>query len=135
MKETKWMGTVYDPDVPMSDGGDTRMTAAEEVLAYLLIEVSGAPDDVPYSPNQAQLILETKLKEGQKLEAAYAEHLSKRRESRSSAPDLLEALKSAAAVIGDWSRANGMTSLSLYHPLMVAQRAMYAAIAKAEGRS
>ncbi|WP_322883246.1 hypothetical protein U8C37_09620 [Sinorhizobium medicae] len=54
------------------------------------------------------------------------------------APDLLAALKSAAAAIGDWSRptgANGMTSASLGHPLMVAQRAMYDVIAKAEDRS
>lgn len=54
------------------------------------------------------------------------------------APDMLGALKSAAAAIGDWSRptgANGMTSASLGHPLMVAQRAMYDVIAKAEDRS
>lgn len=54
------------------------------------------------------------------------------------APALLEALKGAAAAIGDWSRptgANGMTSASLGHPLMVAQRVIYDAIAKAEGRS
>lgn len=52
------------------------------------------------------------------------------------APELLDALKSAAAAIGDWSRptgANGMTSASLDHPLMKAQRAAYDAIAKAEG--
>ncbi|MDX0276744.1 hypothetical protein [Sinorhizobium meliloti] len=54
------------------------------------------------------------------------------------APDLLAALKSAAAAIGDWSRptgANGMVPASLGHPLMVAQNQMYDAIAKAEGRS
>jgi len=53
------------------------------------------------------------------------------------APEILAALKSAAAAIGDWSRptgANGMTSASLSHPLMVEQRLAYDAIAKAEGR-
>ncbi|PDT47298.1 hypothetical protein CO661_14040 [Sinorhizobium fredii] len=54
------------------------------------------------------------------------------------APDLLAALKSAAAAIGDWSRptgANGMTCARLSHPLMDAQREIYDVIAKAEGRS
>ncbi|MBD8556873.1 hypothetical protein IFT84_20390 [Rhizobium sp. CFBP 8762] len=36
---------LYDGTVPMADGGDTRMTAAEEVLAWLLIEKIGVPDD------------------------------------------------------------------------------------------
>jgi hypothetical protein len=60
------------------------------------------------------------------------------RELRQKVGDLLSALKSAAASIGDWSRptgANGMTPASPDHPLMVAQRAAYDAIAKAEGRS
>lgn len=82
MTNHQWSGWVYDADHPMSDGGDTRMTAAEEVLAYLLIEVVGAPDDVPYSPNQAQLLLEDRLKEGKRLEEAYGEHLRQRREAR-----------------------------------------------------
>lgn len=72
-------GWVYDPDHPMSDGGDTRMTAAEEVLAYLLIEVIGSPDDVPYTPNDAQRIIEDRLKEGRRLEADYSELLRQRR--------------------------------------------------------
>ncbi|WP_146175680.1 hypothetical protein [Agrobacterium pusense] len=80
-KETQWAGWVYDPDHQMSDGRDTRMTAAEEVLAYLLIEVCGAPDDVPYSPNQAQVILEERLKEGRRLEECYGDFLRDRRAS------------------------------------------------------
>lgn len=72
-------GWVYDSDHPMSDGHDTRMTAAEEVLAYLLIEVNGSPDDVPYSPNEAQRILEDRLREGRRLETDYAEFLAHRR--------------------------------------------------------
>lgn len=80
-KETQWAGWVYDPDHPMSDGSDTRMTAAEEVLAYLLIEVCGSPDDVAYSPNQAQVILEDRLKEGRRLEECYGDFLRDRRAS------------------------------------------------------
>lgn len=72
-------GWIYDPEHPMSDGGDTRMTAAEEVLAYLLVEVNGSPDDVPYSPNDAQRILEDRLREGKRLEESYAAFLSERR--------------------------------------------------------
>ena len=82
MSNHQWSGWVYDPDHAMSDGSDTRMTAAEEVLAYLLIEVVGAPDDVSYSPNQAQVLLEDRLKEGRRLEEAYGAHLRLRRENR-----------------------------------------------------
>ena len=45
-------------DAPMACGGDDDpMTAAEEVLAWLLIEKIGVPDDVTYTPNQAQEII------------------------------------------------------------------------------
>ncbi|MFJ6322316.1 MULTISPECIES: hypothetical protein [unclassified Rhizobium] len=72
-------GRIYDPSALMADGSEDRMTAAEEVLAYLLIEVTGSPDDVPYSPNEAQRILEDRLKEGRRLETDYAEFLNQRR--------------------------------------------------------
>lgn len=52
---------LFKGDQPMVDGGDTPMTAAEEVLAWLLIEKIGAPDDVPYSPDQAQEIIAAHL--------------------------------------------------------------------------
>ncbi|WPE19848.1 hypothetical protein [Shinella zoogloeoides] len=48
---------LYDGTKPMADGGDTPMTAAEEVLAWLLVEKIGVPDDVSYSPDQAQEII------------------------------------------------------------------------------
>lgn len=73
------MGWVYDHDHAMSDGNDTRMTAAEEVLAYLLVEVIGAPDDVPYSPNEAQVLIENRLKDGKRLEEVEAGRLARRR--------------------------------------------------------
>ena len=41
--------------------GDNRMTAAEEVLAWILIEKIGVPDDVGYSPQQAQDIIVSRL--------------------------------------------------------------------------
>lgn len=52
---------LYNAAAPMADGGDTRMTAAEEVLAWLLVEKIGAPDDVSYSPDQAQQIIVNRL--------------------------------------------------------------------------
>ncbi|WP_119256255.1 hypothetical protein [Shinella zoogloeoides] len=52
---------LYDAAAPMADGGDTPMTAAEEVLAWLLIEKIGVPDDVPYSPDEAQKIIAARL--------------------------------------------------------------------------
>lgn len=59
---------LYDPDGLMSDGGETRMTAAEEVLAYLLVEIIGVPDDEAYSPTRAQLAIETKLQQARELD-------------------------------------------------------------------
>lgn len=52
---------LYNAAAPMADGGDTRMTAAEEVLAWLLVEKIGVPDDVSYSPDQAQQIIVNRL--------------------------------------------------------------------------
>src|SRR3546814_8733440 len=52
----------------MADGGDTPMTAAEAVLAWLLIEKIGVPDDVGYSPNQAQEIIVRRLDLARELE-------------------------------------------------------------------
>ncbi len=54
---------LYNADALMNDGGDNRQTAAEEVLTYLLIEVVGAPDDVPYSANRAGVLIEERLKQ------------------------------------------------------------------------
>lgn len=54
------------------------------------------------------------------------------------APEMLEALKSMVAAIGDWTRptgANGMVPAREDHPLVVAARAATTAIAKAEGQS
>lgn len=54
-------------DMPMADGSDENpMSAAEEVLVWLLIEKIGVPDDVSYTPNQAQKIIEAKLDEVKK---------------------------------------------------------------------
>ncbi|QIB36833.1 hypothetical protein G3A56_01490 [Rhizobium oryzihabitans] len=52
---------LYNADALMNDGGNNRQTAAEEVLTYLLIEVVGAPDDVPYSANRAGVLIEERL--------------------------------------------------------------------------
>jgi len=52
---------LFDSSVPMADGGETPMTAAEEVLVWLLVEKIGVPDDVSYSPDQAQKIITDRL--------------------------------------------------------------------------
>ncbi|MCJ8518967.1 hypothetical protein ABID21_001869 [Pseudorhizobium tarimense] len=58
-------GRLYDGAAPMADGGDTPMTAAEEVLAWLLVEKIGVPDDVSYTPDQAQKIIADRLAQTQ----------------------------------------------------------------------
>jgi hypothetical protein len=63
---------LYDADALMADGGKICMTAAEEVLAYLLVEIVGVPDDEGYSPNRAQVTIEAKLKAVAKQEATLA---------------------------------------------------------------
>jgi hypothetical protein len=60
-------GDLYDPDAFMADG-EVPMTAAENVLAWLLIEKIGVPDDVGYSPNQAQEIILRRLDLARELE-------------------------------------------------------------------
>ena len=52
---------LFDGATPMADGGEVAMTAAEEVLAWLLIEKIGVPDDVSYTPDQAQEIIAQNL--------------------------------------------------------------------------
>lgn len=59
---------LYDAGAFMADGGDTPMTAAEAVLAWLLIEKIGVPDDVCYSPDQAQEIIVRRLDLARELE-------------------------------------------------------------------
>jgi hypothetical protein len=61
-------GGLFDASEQMADGGDTPMTAAEEVLAWLLIEKNGVPDDVGYSPQQAQDIIAEHLTRKPELE-------------------------------------------------------------------
>jgi hypothetical protein len=59
---------LYDADYVMADGGDIRMTAAEEVLAWILIEKIGVPDDVGYSPQEAQDIIVARLDQAAELD-------------------------------------------------------------------
>jgi hypothetical protein len=59
---------LYDADRVMADGGDTRMTAAEEVLAWILIEKIRVPDDIGYSPQEAQDIIAARLDQARELD-------------------------------------------------------------------
>jgi hypothetical protein len=47
---------LFDDSAYMADG-EVKMTAAEDVLAWLLIEKVGVPDDMNYTPKEAQDIL------------------------------------------------------------------------------
>lgn len=64
---------LYDATAPMADGGERRMTAAEAVLAWLLIETIGVPDDVGYSPQTAREIIGARLKQAENSESAALE--------------------------------------------------------------
>lgn len=71
-------GRLFDPDKPMADG-EIRMTAAENVLDWLLIEKIGVVDDRAYSPNEAQTILSQRLDAAREMEIAlvtlvFADH-------------------------------------------------------------
>jgi hypothetical protein len=62
-------GRLYDDDAPMADG-EERMTAAENVLAWLIIEKIGVPDDETYTPKEAQDILARAIDQLHTYEAA-----------------------------------------------------------------
>ena len=54
------MARLRDSTAPMTLDPD-EWTATEEVLAHLLINVVGVPDDVPYTPDQAQEAIEKSI--------------------------------------------------------------------------
>ncbi|TGV15782.1 hypothetical protein EN816_00590 [Mesorhizobium sp. M8A.F.Ca.ET.173.01.1.1] len=64
---------LYDDDAPMADG-EVRMTAAEDVLAWLLIEKIGVPDDRNYTPKEAQDTIAGVIDGLRKYEAAALAH-------------------------------------------------------------
>lgn len=68
---TATMERLRDSTEPMATDPD-EWTAAEEVLAHLLINVIGVPDDVTYTPNEAQKIIERQLKQAEALETQLA---------------------------------------------------------------
>lgn len=80
---------------PMADGGDRPMSAAEEVLAWLLVEKIGAPDDVPYSPDQAQEIIVRHLDRAKELDQ-IADMLAEGQGDDSGPPILPEFVKGSS---------------------------------------
>lgn len=62
MNETQDIDRLFDENAPMADGR-IRMTAAEDVLCWLLVEKIGVPDDRSYSPLEAQEIICARLAE------------------------------------------------------------------------
>ncbi len=59
---------LFDAACVMADGGETPMTAAEEVLAWILVEKIRVPDDVGYSPQEAQDIIVARLDKAAELD-------------------------------------------------------------------
>lgn len=55
-----YRAALQDDERPMESDSD-EMTAAESVLAYLYVEIVGAPDDEAVSPLKAQKAIEAKL--------------------------------------------------------------------------
>ena len=60
---------LYDEDEFMADG-EIEMTAAEDALAWLLIEKIGCVDDVNYTPKNAREIIAARLDLADELESA-----------------------------------------------------------------
>ncbi|MDW9478675.1 hypothetical protein GOB57_08150 [Sinorhizobium meliloti] len=58
---------LYDAEMPMADG-EVPMTAAENVLAWLVIEKIGVPDDVSYTPSQAREAIVRRLDRASELD-------------------------------------------------------------------
>lgn len=88
-----------NPDAPMACGGDDdQMTAAEEVLAWLLIEKIGAPDDVPYTPNQAQEIIAARIDQARQLEEIDA--MLREGQGDDSGPQILPDFEKGMTVLG-----------------------------------
>ncbi|TGP34051.1 MULTISPECIES: hypothetical protein [unclassified Mesorhizobium] len=58
---------LHDDKQPMADESG-KMTAAEDVLAWLIIEKIGVPDDQTYTPHEAQQIITNALEAGYKAE-------------------------------------------------------------------
>lgn len=97
---------LFDPGAPMASG-EPPMTAAEDVLAWLLIERIGAPDDVPYSPDDAQRIIEDRLSQ-QTSFLARAEKAERERDALAAECERLRgkvaALKIADEAIAEYFR-------------------------------
>lgn len=72
LERDAYRAALRDDEAPMESDGD-EMTAAESVLAYLYVEVVGAPDDEAVSPLKAQKAIEDKLRYATAAERRLAE--------------------------------------------------------------
>ncbi|MBV2183246.1 MAG: hypothetical protein KUL88_01710 [Rhizobium sp.] len=99
---------LYDAAAPMADGGDALMSAAEEVLAWLLVEKIGVVDDVGYTPKQAQDIIVQNLDQAAKQLVDSGELLLQAESVIADLTRLLQAAKEVIACASDtYKKRNG----------------------------
>lgn len=99
---------LYDANAFMADGGDVRMTAAENVLAWLLVEKIGVPDDVGYSPEQARKIIVSSIDQAAKQLVDGGEMLLQAEAVITDLTRLLETARNVIASASDtYKRRNG----------------------------
>lgn len=72
---------LHDSSAPMACDPN-EWTAAEEILAHLLINVVGAPDDVTYTPDEAQDAIEKSIGNLKADNAAQAARIKEREQER-----------------------------------------------------
>ena len=98
---------LYDADALMADG-EVTMTAAENVLAWLLVEKIGVVDDVGYTPKQAQEIIVQNLDQAAKQLVDGGELLLQAESVIADLTRLLEASKEVIACASDtYKKRNG----------------------------
>lgn len=100
-------GDVYDPDAFMADG-EIPMTAAENALAWLLVEKIGVVDDMNYSPKQAQDIIVAAIDDASSQLIESGEMLLKAEAVISDLTRLLQAAKEVIECASDtYKKRNG----------------------------
>ncbi|QIG68678.1 hypothetical protein EVB67_028 [Rhizobium phage RHph_TM3_3_14B] len=93
---------LYDSTAPMADGGEVKMTAAEEVLSWLIVEKIGTPDDVSYTPDQAQEIIVKALRKTPRFDSMLTRAEKAEAEAQAAEDALAEAIGRLKAII-NWA--------------------------------
>lgn len=100
-------GDLYDAEAFMADG-EIPMTAAENVLAWLLVEKIGVVDDIGYSPNDAREIIVANIDQAAKQLVEGGELLLQAEAAITDLTKLLDAAKDVIASASDtYKKRNG----------------------------